>query len=140
MRAAGEAAGLPRSLLELVNVRVSQLNRCVFCLNLHSRLALEAGVTPQLLAVLPAWSETELFDDKERAALTIAEATTEVTGHHLTDAEYAAAAEVLTPDELSVVIWAAVTINAFNRVSILSRHPVKREIRDGERAGHRPLD
>ena len=126
VRAAAADAGLDRAFMELINVRVSQMNRCVFCLDLHSRLAIESGVTTQRLAILPAWRDTELFDAKEKAALRLAEAVTAVGGEHLGDAEYAAAAEHFNEDELAVVIWAAITINAFNRVSILSRHPIKR--------------
>ncbi|MFH5232027.1 carboxymuconolactone decarboxylase family protein [Antrihabitans spumae] len=125
IRAAAAAVGLPRSLMELVNVRVSQINRCVFCLDLHTRLALEGGESTQRLAVLPAWNETDLFDDSERAALTLAEAVTRVAGQHLDDAEYAVLNEQFDDAQLAVVIWAAVAINAFNRVSIMSRHPIK---------------
>ena len=129
VRSAAETTGLSRMLMELINVRVSQINHCVFCLNLHTRLALEAGDSVQRLALLPAWSESGLFNDKERAALSVAEAVTLVAGQHISDAEYAEAAEHLTHDEISVVIWAAITINAFNRVSVLSGHPVKAEPR-----------
>ncbi|KAA0021713.1 carboxymuconolactone decarboxylase family protein [Antrihabitans cavernicola] len=125
VRSAADDAGLSRILLELINVRVSQINRCVFCLNLHSQRALEAGDTMQRLMVLPAWRETTLFDADERAALVLAEAVTTVDGEHIDDDAYSTAAKDLTEDQLSVAIWAAVTINAFNRVSILSRHPIR---------------
>lgn len=124
IRARAEAVGLPRTTIELVNVRVSQLNACVYCLDPHTQLAIEAGESVRRLAVLPGWRETTLFTPAERAALTIAETVSQVTGAHLDDA-YAELREVLTDDELSVLIWAAVSINAFNRVSILSRHPVR---------------
>lgn len=117
-------AGLERSILELVNVRASQLNRCVFCLDRHSRQAVDAGVTPQQLAVLPGWRETTLFTDRERAALEIAETVTTVAGEHPGDAALARLHEPLSDTEVSVLTWAAITINAFNRVSILSGHPV----------------
>ena len=86
VRAAAADAGLDRAFMELINVRVSQMNRCVFCLDLHSRLAIESGVTTQRLAILPAWRDTELFDAKEKAALRLAEAVTAVGGEHLDDA------------------------------------------------------
>ncbi|MGP3967293.1 carboxymuconolactone decarboxylase family protein [Streptomyces sp. 6N223] len=126
IRARADDAGLSRVTLELVNVRVSQINACAYCLDLHSRRALAAGETPQRLAVLPAWRETELFTDVERAALEIAEAVTLVAGpgRHLPDADYDRLRQSLTDDQLSLLIWAAIAINAFNRVSILSRHPV----------------
>lgn len=112
--------------MELVNIRVSQLNRCLFCLDLHTRVALEEGESAQRIAVLPVWQEAELFSDVERAALTIAEAVTEVTDHHLTDEQYTAVREHLSDDQVSALVWSAIMINTFNRISILSRHPIKR--------------
>lgn len=115
---------LGRVIMELVNVRVSQINQCLFCLDLHSRRAVEAGESNQRIAVLPAWRESTLFSEQERAALEIAEAVTKVATEHIDDDTYAAARSALSDDQISVLIWAAITINAFNRVSILSGHPV----------------
>lgn len=126
LRAQATEAGLSRTTLELVNIRVSQLNRCLFCLDLHTRVALEEGESAQRIAVLPVWQEAGLFTDVERAALTIAEAVTEVTAGHLTDEQYAAAREHLSDDQVSVLVWSAIMINTFNRISILSRHPIMR--------------
>ncbi|OHU69236.1 carboxymuconolactone decarboxylase [Mycobacteroides chelonae] len=126
LRAQATEAGLSRTTLELVNIRVSQLNRCLFCLDLHTRVALEEGESAQRIAVLPVWQEAELFTDVERAALTIAEAVTEVTAGHLTDEQYAAAREHLSDDQVSVLVWSAIMINTFNRISILSRHTITR--------------
>jgi AhpD family alkylhydroperoxidase len=126
---AAEAAGLARATVELLNVRVSQLNLCAFCLDLHVRLALEAGVSGQQLAVLPAWRETVLFSDTERAALAVGEAATMLasTADSTADsaAELAAARAVLSDEQFSALQWSAVAMNAFNRVSVLSRHPVR---------------
>lgn len=124
VRARAEEAGLSRTTLELVNLRVSQINRCAFCLNLHSRTMLESGESPQRLALLPAWRETELFTDVERAALEIAEAVTLVAGGHLSGDDYDRVRVHLTDDQISLLIWSAITINTFNRVSIMSRYPV----------------
>jgi alkylhydroperoxidase family enzyme len=66
-----------------------------------------------------------LFDEHEEAALRLAEITTTLPDHDTAEREYARAREVLNDDELSAVVWVATAINAFNRVSILSRHPVK---------------
>ncbi|MFI9244743.1 carboxymuconolactone decarboxylase family protein [Streptomyces sp. NPDC053086] len=125
VRAVAAEAGLDRVLVELVNLRVSQLNGCAYCLHVHTRAALRAGETPQRLGVLAAWRDTELFTPAERAALALAEATTAAADTAAQDAAYAAAREVLTDDQTSAVVWVAVTINAFNRVSIMSRHPVR---------------
>ena len=71
-----KAAGLDQLLVELVNIRISQLNGCGFCLDLHVRQAVKNGETPQRLAVLPAWRDVELFSPTEQAALALAEAIT----------------------------------------------------------------
>ncbi len=126
LRTRATEAGLSRTTLELVNIRVSQLNRCLFCLDLHTRVALEEGESTQRIAVLPVWQEAELFSDVERAALTIAEAVTKVADCHLTDEQYADARAHLSDDQISALVWSAIMINTFNRISILSRHPIKR--------------
>ncbi|POX48112.1 carboxymuconolactone decarboxylase family protein [Streptomyces sp. Ru72] len=125
VRAVAAEAGLDRTLVELVNLRVSQINGCAYCLNVHTNAALRAGETPQRLGVLAAWRDTELFTPDERAALALAEATTALADTALQEAAYGTAREVLTDDQISAVIWVAVTINAFNRVSVMSGHPVR---------------
>lgn len=124
VRDAADAAGIDRALLELVNVRASQINGCETCLDVHWRAAVAAGVTPQRLALLPAWRDSRIYDARERAALEIAEAVTLTARTHLDDEAYAKAREGLDDGETSVLVWASITINAFNRISILSRHPV----------------
>ncbi|MZD09790.1 carboxymuconolactone decarboxylase family protein [Streptomyces sp. SID5785] len=125
VRATAADAGVDRVLVELVNLRVSQINGCAYCLHVHTRAALRAGETAQRLGVLAAWRDTELFTDRERAALALAEATTSPADAGAQDAAYAGARRVFTDDEISAVVWVAVAINAFNRVSILSKHPVR---------------
>ncbi|MFE2271251.1 carboxymuconolactone decarboxylase family protein [Streptomyces lavendulae] len=125
VRATAAEAGLDRILVELVNIRVSQLNGCAFCLDVHTRAALRAGETTRRLGVLAAWRDTELFTARERASLALAEATTHPADALAQERAYAEAGEVLDADQISAVVWAAITINAFNRVSILSKHPVR---------------
>jgi AhpD family alkylhydroperoxidase len=125
VRATAADAGLDRTLVELINLRVSQLNHCAYCLDLHTRAALRAGETTQRLGVRAAWRDTEVFTPQERAALALAEAVTDPSDAAAQESAYTAAREVLTDDQVSAVIWVAITINAFNRVSILSRHPVR---------------
>lgn len=120
-----EQAGLDRKVVELINIRVSQINGCATCLDVHVRKAVEAGETERRLGVLAAWRETELFSDTERAALALAESVTRLGGPYAQDSAYDEAADVLTPDQLSAVSWVAIAINAFNRISIISRHPVR---------------
>ncbi|MFJ9683041.1 carboxymuconolactone decarboxylase family protein [Streptomyces sp. NPDC101194] len=126
VRGVAAEAGLDRTLVELINIRVSQLNGCAFCLDLHTRTALRAGETTQRLGVLPAWRDTALFTARERAALALAEATTHPADAGAQEAAYDAARAALSDEEISAVIWVAITMNAFNRVSIMSKHPVRR--------------
>lgn len=116
--------GLEPVLVELVKIRCSQINGCAFCLQLHTREAVERGETPARLAVLPAWRETTYFSERERAALALAEAVTVVSAGQVPDRVYADAAASLTGEEIAAVSWVAITINAFNRVAITSRYPV----------------
>ncbi|MGW3983943.1 carboxymuconolactone decarboxylase family protein [Streptomyces mirabilis] len=127
VRATAADAGLDRAVVELINLRVSQINGCAYCLNVHTRAALRAGETAQRLGVLAAWRDTELFTPAERAALALAEATTEPTDAAAQEIAWTGARDVLTDDQISAVIWVAITINAFNRVSIMSKHPVRTE-------------
>ena len=125
VRDAVAQARLDHTLVELVNIRVSQINGCAYCLNVHTRDALAGGETPQRLAVLPAWRETDLFTDRERAALTLAETVTTLPTPDQQDRDYADARAHLTDDQLSAIVWVAIAMNAFNRISILSRHRVR---------------
>ncbi|MEV0123104.1 carboxymuconolactone decarboxylase family protein [Streptomyces sp. NPDC050703] len=125
VKATAADAGLDRILVELVNLRVSQLNGCAYCLDVHTRTALREGETTRRLGVLAAWRDTELFTPRERAALALAEATTHPADAAAQEEAYAAARERFSDAEISAVIWVAITINAFNRVSILSKHPVR---------------
>lgn len=127
VREAADAAGIDRKTIELLNVRTSQLNGCAYCLDMHVRDAVEAGESHQRLAVLPAWRETALFTDKERAALALAECITELPDHRARELDEGFARQHLSADEFSVVSWLVITMNAFNRVSVTSHHPVRRD-------------
>ncbi|MFE4692150.1 carboxymuconolactone decarboxylase family protein [Streptomyces sp. NPDC056749] len=127
VRRAARDAGLSRALMELVNLRVSQINACAYCLHTHTRDAIEAGESPWRITVLPAWRDTRLFTDQERAALTLAESLTVLPDSRLQDRDYAEAASVLTHEQISVISWAVIVINAFNLVSVVSRHSIPPE-------------
>jgi len=118
-------AGLVEGFVHLLRLRASQINGCAFCLRLHTRDALKSGESTDRLSVLPAWRESEYFNEKERASLALVEAVTLVADGHVGDSVYAAAAAVLSADEIAAVEWVAIGINAWNRISIASRYPVK---------------
>lgn len=124
--------GLSSQESELIKVRASQLNGCVFCLDLHSREAREAGVTQQQLDLLPAWRESTLYSTRETAVLAIAEAATQLPLSENSRADLVASREVLGDEGFAAAEWVAAAINLFNRISILSEHPVRARGADGK--------
>ena len=118
--------GVDPKLVELVNIRVSQINGCHFCLDVHTRRARAAGETDRRLTVLPAWRETDVFTEQERAALDFAEAVTELPPYDERIAREHAAREVLGDDVYALVSWLAIAMSSFNRLSIVSRHRLPR--------------
>lgn len=126
LREVAQEVGLDRIVVELVNLRVSQINGCAYCLDVHTRAALDNGEDPRRLACLDAWRDSGLFSDRERAALALAELVTTLPDGYTQDREYAEARRHLDEGEMSALIWVAIAMNAFNRVSVLSRHPVRR--------------
>ncbi|SEL14875.1 carboxymuconolactone decarboxylase family protein [Streptacidiphilus jiangxiensis] len=126
------ARGLSAQERELIKVRASQVNGCAFCLDLHAREARQAGVPQQKLDLLPAWRETDVYSDREKAVLAIAEAATKLPLTDDSEADLAGAQHVLGDEAFVAAEWIAVTINAFNRISILSRHPVRPRDAEGK--------
>lgn len=115
-----ERAGLDPLLVELVKLRVSQINGCAFCLRMHTRDALAKGETADRLAVLPAWWESQYFTAKEKAAMALAEGVTRLP---VPDAERWDDGS-LTAEEVSAITWLAVVMNSWNRIAIRSHYPV----------------
>lgn len=117
------------ALVELVEIRASQINHCAWCLNMHTHDALAAGVSQQKIFLLDAWEEAgELYSDRERAALELTEAITLITDGFVPDEVYQRAEAVFQAKELAHLIGVISTINAFNRISVASRRvpkPVK---------------
>ena len=127
-----EAVGLDPLVGELVKIRVSQLNGCVFCLDLHSRQARKLGVPQQKLDLLPAWRESTLFSDREAALLAVAETATTLPLSEDSKADLLAARSALGQEAFVSAEWVATTINIFNRISILSEHPVRARDAEGK--------
>ncbi|MCO5285420.1 MAG: carboxymuconolactone decarboxylase family protein [Chitinophagaceae bacterium] len=117
-------SGLDKKLYELIKTRASQINGCAHCLNMHTRDALKIGETAQRLFLLDAWRETELFTEKERAALALTEAMTLIANNQVPDEVYDEAAKHLSEKELVAVIMAVVAINGWNRIAITTREPL----------------
>jgi AhpD family alkylhydroperoxidase len=107
---------IEQGLLELVQLRASQINGCSYCIDMHSRDALAAGETERRVLTLTAWRETPLFTERERAALELTEALTRLADHPVTDEIWAAAASAFTETELAQLIWSVAVINTWNRL------------------------
>ncbi|GAB2511822.1 Carboxymuconolactone decarboxylase family protein [Corynebacterium atrinae] len=117
---------LPIGLIELVNIRVSQLNGCATCLSIHVPAARRAGVEEFKLDTLSAWRMVKEFSPQERAALELAEALTLLPQDREISLAAVEACEVFAEEQVAALEWAIIMINAFNRVSIASGHPVIR--------------
>ena len=117
-------SGLPKRLVNLVYLRVSQINGCAYCIDMHSRDLLEEGMAVEKLVLVPAWREGgTLFDDTERAALAWAETVTRVAETGVPDAEFAAAAAVFDEKQVADLTIAIGLMNAYNRMAISFRRP-----------------
>lgn len=123
---AARAAGLDDQLVELVNLRISQVNGCAYCLHVHTRKAIEAGLDDQRRGLVAAWRDADIYTDQERAALDLAEAVTTLPDLEDRDATQMLSYTYLTDEQYSAVQWLAITMNVTNRISILSHHPVRR--------------
>jgi AhpD family alkylhydroperoxidase len=114
-------SGPEKSLLELIYFRVSQINGCAYCLDMHSKDLRAAGETEQRLYVLEAWRESPFYTERERAALAWAEAVTFVREGHVPDEVYEQARAQFGEDELANLTLAVVAINGWNRLNIAFR-------------------
>ncbi|MHB1198984.1 MAG: carboxymuconolactone decarboxylase family protein [Polaromonas sp.] len=110
--------GLEHSLLELVKTRVSQINGCAYCLDIHTKDARAAGETEQRLYLLPAWRETTFYSERERAALAWAEAVTQLAGHEVPDELYDEVQRQFAGKEMVDLTLAIIAINGWNRLAV----------------------
>ncbi|MCO1597904.1 carboxymuconolactone decarboxylase family protein, partial [Micromonospora sp. RHAY321] len=122
---AAHSAGVPGSTLELVHLRVSQINGCGACVDSGARGARKAGETEERLFAVAAWRETPYFTEAERAALALAEAATRLADRAdaVPDDIWEEAARHFGEKELgAIVLWVA-TSNFFNRLNVTTRQP-----------------
>lgn len=113
--------GLEADLIDLVYLRVSQINGCGYCVDLHSRDAATAGVPQRKLNNLGVWAEGPFFSDRERAALAWAESLTLVAQTHAPDSVYEAVKAQFSDKELADLSYAIALMNAFNRLGVAFR-------------------
>jgi AhpD family alkylhydroperoxidase len=119
-----QKCGLPKELIDLVYLRVSQINGCAFCIDMHSRDLLKQGLAVDKLVLVPVWHEAgKVFSARERAALAWAETVTRVAETGVPDADYEAASAEFSDKELTDLTYAIGLMNAFNRLGITFRIP-----------------
>lgn len=120
---------IPLPLRELIKMRVSQINGCAYCLDMHAPEARAAGVSQQKLDVLAAWRESPAFDARERAALGWAEALTRIDATGAPDADYGALAAEFSELEQVEVTFVITSINTWNRFAVGFRavHPIRKD-------------
>lgn len=112
---------LDDELRELIDIRASQINGCAFCLDMHWKDARASGQSEERLYMLSAWRESSLYSERERAALELCEAMTLIATEHVPDAVWERASAAFDAYELSQLVFAITTINAWNRLNIASR-------------------
>jgi AhpD family alkylhydroperoxidase len=114
-------SGIDPKLQELIKCRVSQINGCAYCLDMHHKDASALGENEQRLYSLPAWKECPYYTEKERAALAYAEAVTNLHQQGITDTLFETLAQHFTKAEIADLTMAIANINSWNRLNIAWR-------------------
>lgn len=115
-------SGLSHELIDLVYLRVSQINGCAFCIDMHSRDLVKLGISVEKLVLVPVWRDAgNVFTARERIALGWAESVTNVALSGIPDADYIAAAAEFGDKELADLTYAIGLMNAFNRFGVAFR-------------------
>ena len=119
-----QKSGLPKELVDVVYLRVSQINGCAYCIDMHTRDLLKSGMSVEKLVLVPVWHDArDVFSARERAALAWAETVTRVAETGVPDAAYEAAAAEFSDKELADLTYAIGLMNAFNWLGISFRTP-----------------
>ncbi len=122
-----DTSSIEPKLRRLVDLRVSQINGCAYCVDLHSRQLRDLGETEQRIDCLVVWREVPFYDERERAALEWAEAVTRIEDTHAPDSVYEYVAEQFPEKELVDLTWVIANMNLWNRIAIgFRRLPGKR--------------
>ena len=109
---------LDQEIRELIDIRASQINGCAFCLDMHWKDARASGQSEERLYMLSTWRESSLYSERERAALELCEAMTVISKAQVPDDVWERASAAFDEYELSQLVFAITTINAWNRLNI----------------------
>jgi AhpD family alkylhydroperoxidase len=110
--------GLDKKLTELVKLRVSQVNGCGYCVNMHSVDAIKAGETQQRVFAMSAWWETPFFSATEQAAFRLAEEVTLISNGGIAEKTYQEVNKYFSEAEIAQLIFTATVTNSWNRIAI----------------------
>ena len=117
-------SSLGAHLVELVNLRVSQINGCGICVDMHWRDLIKQDVAPRHLNAVAGWREAPFFTERERAALGWAEAVNALPQRDDTDAAYAVLERHFTPTEIAELSYAIATIRGWNVLNLSLRNQI----------------
>lgn len=113
-----ENSSIDNAFLELLYFRVSQMNGCAFCLDMHSKQLRAKGETEQRIFLVSAWRECSFYTEKEKAALLWAENLTSLNGKEISDEIYSEVSQHFSETEMIDLTMAIIAINSYNRVNI----------------------
>ncbi|OJU46760.1 MAG: alkylhydroperoxidase [Bacteroidales bacterium 45-6] len=113
-------------LRELIKIRVSQINKCAYCIEMHTKDARKAGETEQRIYALSAWEESPLFTPEERAVLALTDEITNISEHGVKDSTFENVQTYFTDNQVAQIIIAVNQMNFWNRIAISTKmfHPV----------------
>ncbi|WP_372350584.1 carboxymuconolactone decarboxylase family protein [Streptomyces sp. KL116D] len=114
---------LPKSLRELVELRVGQLNGCGFCVDIHTKEAAAAGESALRINLVAAWRHTTVFTAAERAALALAEEGTRLGDHGVSDETWAEVRKHFDDDRTGALVCLVSLINAATRMNVIVHNP-----------------
>lgn len=114
------SAEVDQGLIELIRLRVSQLNRCAYCVNKHTTGAREAGVSSQRIDLLSVWEDSPVYTPEERAAFALTESVTRLSETHAPDAVVTHALTMLGPKQTAAILGLIISISAWNQIGATS--------------------
>lgn len=109
------------SLKELIKLKASIINKCAYCIQMHTAQARQQGETEQRLYAIPAWQESPLFTEVERAVLKLTEEVTQISIEGVNDETYDKCIALLGENKVAQCIMQIVTINAWNRIALSTK-------------------
>jgi len=112
---------LSPQLCKLIKIRASQINSCAYCIDMHTQDALKIGETQRRIFALPAWKESHLFSDKEKAVLQITEEITLISEGGVKEKTYNELLRFYDENDLAQIIMQIIVINSWNRIAVSTK-------------------